>query len=71
MVLGVLVQFLVHALLEIWYLNRYTPFDSWYTFHHVASVVLFMLGAGFGLWAGVHFWRVIYIEKKYFRHWLK
>ena len=67
--LGVLVQFMAHALLEIWYLNRHTPFDGWYMFHSIASVVLFVLGAGLGFWAGVHFWRVIYIEKKY--GWIK
>lgn len=69
--LGILVQFLAHALLEIWYLNRYTPFDGWYTFHSVASAILFIAGAASGYWAGVHFWRVIYIEKRYFRKWVK
>ncbi|OGF82270.1 hypothetical protein A3B18_02925 [Candidatus Giovannonibacteria bacterium RIFCSPLOWO2_01_FULL_46_13] len=70
-VLGILLQFLAHALLEIWYLNRYTPFDGWYTFHTIAGVVLLVAGAALGFWAGVHFWRVIYVERRYFRRWTR
>ena len=69
-VLGLLLQFMVHAGLEIFYLNHHTPFKGWYAFHSIAGIELFILGLSLGFWAGVHFWRVIYVEKSY-RKWIK
>jgi len=70
---GILLQFLIHAGIEIWYINRLvTDFSkysfgfSWnqlFLFHHIATVILFLAGAGFGFWCGKFFWRKIYERK--------
>lgn len=70
--LGMLLQFLVHAGLEIWYIELLTKdfstyslgfsWPEWYLIHHVASVILLALGIGFGLWQGKLWWRKLYEE---------
>ena len=60
--LGVLVQFLVHAIIEITYikllLTNYAVFGlgfefaTWFTVHTVFSVSLFILGTAVGFWQG-------------------
>lgn len=72
--LGVLLQFIIHALVETWYISLLvSDFDSfglglswrnWFLIHHIATAALFILGAGLGLWQGVFWWRKIYIEHK-------
>ena len=79
-ILGVLLGFLVHAILEIWYIRlllsnyeRYglgLTFDTWFTIHTYFSVITFVGGLLFGYFSGKKWWRVLYVEKK-FRKWLK
>lgn len=74
-VLGILLQFLVHALIELGVLalllkdfGRYglgLSWSQWYLIHHVSATVLFALGVWWGCAAGVKFWNVIYVEKRY------
>jgi len=71
--LGIIASFLVHAAFEIWYIDlllsnfqKYSfglgwPF--WYSFHHIASAVLFALGALIGYAQGKYWWNVLY-EKR-------
>lgn len=72
-VLGIIASFLVHAAVEIWYIDlllsnfqKYSfglgwPF--WYSFHHIASVVLLALGALIGYAQGKYWWNILY-EKR-------
>ncbi len=74
-ILGILLQFLVHALIELWYtallmadFARYglgLPWDAWFLIHHIATAVLFVGGVVGGYFSGRYWWRIIYIEKKY------
>lgn len=74
-VLGVLLGALAHAIVELpvlaliksdyemWSLGL--SWNTWLILHGVWSVITFGGGAIFGLWAGRHFWRIIYVEKRY------
>lgn len=72
--LGILLQFIVHALVEIWYIGLLTSdfktwglgldWNAWFLIHHIATIILLLLGAGLGLWSGIYFWKVVYIEKR-------
>jgi len=73
-VLGILLQFLIHAGVEIWYINllvgdfpKYSfglSWNQWFIIHHIATVILLILGAALGFLAGKFFWRKIYENKK-------
>lgn len=73
-ILGILVQFLAHAGLEIWYggllledFEKYGlgfSWSTWFMIHHIGAVALFLAGAIAGYFSGVYWWRVIYDEKK-------
>lgn len=68
--LGILLQFLIHGLVEIWYIgllinnfSRYgfgLSWPQWFIIHHIATVILFVAGALFGFWQGKFWWRRIY-----------
>jgi heme/copper-type cytochrome/quinol oxidase subunit 1 len=70
--LGVLLQFLVHAAIEIPYLGllnhnfeKYGFGLTWsqlLTIHAVLTIILILIGALFGFFAGKFCWRKIYIE---------
>ncbi len=72
--LGFLVQQLVHALIEIkyiWLLIRdYDTWglgfswDTWFLIHHSGAFILLVLGLGVGFWQGVYWWGVLYEGKK-------
>jgi len=72
-VLGVLLQFLIHAGLEIWYIGLLVSdfpkygfgfsWNSWLIVHEVGSVVLLIAGFLFGYWQGTHWWRRIYEQR--------
>ena len=77
--LGVLVQFLAHAAIEMWYIGlllkdfpRYglgLAWEQWVMIHHVGTVVLFLGGAYVGYRQGRLWWRKIY-EEHAIRKWL-
>ena len=70
--LGVLLQFLAHALIEIWYIGlllrdfpRYGlgfSWEKWVLIHDVGTVIFFVAGAAFGFWQGRYWWQKIYVE---------
>lgn len=74
-ILGVLAQFLAHALFELWYIALLTAdfaryglglsWDAWFFIHHVATAVFFVGGFLGGYFSGKYWWRIIYMEKKY------
>lgn len=68
--LGILVQFLVHAVVEIFYTNLLLtnydvfglglPFSAWFTIHTIFSAILFIAGVAIGYWQGVYWWKRMY-----------
>lgn len=68
--LGILVQFLVHAVIEIIYtgllLKKYEifgfglSFDTWFEIHAIFAVALFIAGIIIGFRQGVYWWKRIY-----------
>ena len=81
-VLGVLLQQAIHAIFEIWYIgllvNNFSTYglglswDTWFTIHHVYSIVLLIAGIVWGYWMGKYFWPKLYDNNgkvKYPRPW--
>lgn len=74
-VLGILAQFLVHAILEVWYIDLLiSDFDTyglgftwqnWFLIHKVFTVILFVGGASLGFWQGHYWWKQIYVLKRW------
>ncbi len=72
--LGVLLQFLIHAGIEIpvisLLLNDFERFglgltwDQWVMIHNIGTIVLFVVGALAGFFQGKYWWRAIYLEIK-------
>lgn len=68
--LGVLVSFLVHAVLEISIIyllvadfatyNLGLSWSQWLVVHQWSSWLLLIIGIGIGLWQGVYWWEVLY-----------
>lgn len=66
--------FLVHALVEIWFIGRLTAvfahyslgysWGEWFTIHKYFSIILFVLGALTGYIQGKYWWRVVYDQKR-------
>lgn len=75
-VLGVILQQIVHSVLEMLYIGLLTsdygtfglglPWSAWLMIHHVYGLVLLMAGIVWGYWMGKKCWVWVYIEK---RHW--
>ncbi len=73
--LGVLVSTLVHGGIEIPMINLLIAdfgrfglglsWESWATIHNVIALILLVLGIALGFQQGMHWWRVIYIEKRF------
>jgi len=68
--LGVFVQFLVHALIEVWYIgllikdfSKYGlgfSWETWVFIHNIGTVAFFIAGFLIGFWQGRYWWRRIY-----------
>ena len=75
--LGILLQFLVHAGVEIWYIGLLLAdfpkygfgfsWNTWVVIHHVGTVILFAAGVLTGFWQGKYWWRKIYEEQSTIR----
>lgn len=73
-VLGILLSFLAHAGIEIWYIGRLIAnfktygfglsWSQWVMIHHIGAILLFLFGAIAGFLQGRFWWRVIYVEKR-------
>lgn len=72
-ILGIFLQFLIHAGIEIWYIGLLISdfatysmgftWTQWVIIHNVATVVLHIAGAIFGYWQGRYWWKRIYGNK--------
>jgi hypothetical protein len=68
--LGLLLQFLLHALIEIWYINLLLKdfpkyglglnWNQWLMIHHALSLILVAVGAVWGFYEGRFWWRHLY-----------
>jgi len=68
--LGILVQFFIHIVVEILYINllinNFSIFslgfswNAWFVIHIIWGTVLLVLGAVLGFWQGVYWWKRIY-----------
>lgn len=73
-ILGILLQLLIHALSEQWYIGllisdfaKYSfgfSWSQWFLIHHVFTILLFIAGALFGFWQGKIWWKIIYEKNK-------
>ncbi len=76
--LGILMAFLIHAVIEFavvaLLLRNFTKYSlgfswqQWFTVHQVVTVVLLLAGGLFGLSQGFLWWRILYVEKRRFGH---
>ena len=68
--LGILVQFFIHSVVEILYINLLInnfaifglgfPWSAWFVIHIIWGIVLLVLGVVLGFWQGVYWWKRIY-----------
>ena len=71
--LGILLQAIIHGLVETWYIGllisdfpKYglgLSWFQWFLIHHIGTVILFFAGALFGFWQGKFWWQRIYERK--------
>lgn len=72
--LGVLLQFLIHAGIEVLYIKlllsdfqKYSlgfSWNQWLTIHFIATIILLVIGVLFGFWQGRYWWKRLYGNKK-------
>lgn len=68
--LGIILQLLLHALVENLYIkllttnfSRYSlglSWAQWFTIHYIGTIILFVIGALLGFWQGIFWWKKIY-----------
>lgn len=73
--LGILLQFLAHALFEMATIGLLLKdfkhyglglsWSQWYALHYVLSLVFLMAGIVYGFRWGVYWWQVMYVEHRY------
>ncbi|OGN00624.1 MAG: hypothetical protein A3B91_02305 [Candidatus Yanofskybacteria bacterium RIFCSPHIGHO2_02_FULL_41_29] len=72
--LGVLVQFVIHSVVEQWYIKllisdfeKYSLgwlWDVWFSIHYVGSIILLAVGIIAGYYLGKYWWGRIYEKKQ-------
>lgn len=73
--LGILVQFLLHAFIEMWYIGLLVSdfaafgfglsWDAWFLIHAMLTIFFFIGGMAAGFFSGKKWWQIIYVEQKY------
>lgn len=73
--LGVLLNFLIHAILELIIIkllvidfDKYglgLTWQQWFTIHYNGTIILLIAGIFFGFWQGKMWWRILYVEKRF------
>jgi mannose/fructose/N-acetylgalactosamine-specific phosphotransferase system component IID len=73
--LGVLFMTLIHGVVEVQVLRIITSdlatygesfiWRNWTMVHGLLAGALWIKGALFGVWLGLLYWRIIYVEKRY------
>ncbi len=69
-VFGILLQFLIHAVIEVLYINlllldfsKYglgLSWNQWFIIHYIGTIILLIAGVLLGFWQGKFWWRKIY-----------
>ena len=77
MVLGFLLQLIIHASIESWYIGLLLShfdmyglglsWEMWFVIHSVFTAVLGVSGIFLGYYAGIRWWHIVYVER---RHWM-
>ena len=72
--LGVLLSFFLHGLIEMGLIALLTKdfstyslglsWAQWFTIHHIGSITLFIAGILLGFWQGIHWYKIIYRNRK-------
>lgn len=72
---GALLGFLLHALLELWYIPRLVTnygfwglglsWNTWFKIHELLVIILTLGGAAAGAGRGKLWWQYIYVERRY------
>ena len=75
--LGILLQLVIHAVVEMWYINLLVSdfskyglglsWGQWFTIHHIGTAILFIAGALLGFRQGKFWWRKIYEKRKFIK----
>lgn len=81
-VLGIILQQILHTVIEMGYISlllrdfdKYGfgwSWDTWFMIHHVYTLILFIIGILWGYWMGKYFWPKLYDEQgrvRYPRPW--
>lgn len=73
-VLGVILQLLIHAIIEIWYLDLLLKdfgtygfgfsWRAWFVIHHISTVILLVSGIILGFWQGKFWWAKLYLDDR-------
>lgn len=71
-VLGVILQLVIHAVIEIWYIQLLIEdfetygfglsWQTWFMIHHAGTIILLVAGAFFGFRQGKFWWARLYYE---------
>ncbi len=72
-IFGVVLQFLVHIVIEVLYINlllkdfqKYSlgfSLDQWFIIHYIGTVIFLIAGILFGFWQGIYWWKRLYENK--------
>ena len=72
-IFGVVLQFLVHIVIEVLYINlllkdfqKYSlgfSWDQWFIIHYIGTVIFLIAGILFGFWQGIYWWKRLYENK--------
>jgi len=70
---GFLLQFVIHGLVERWYIGLLVrdfgtysfglSWEQWFFIHHLGAVILLIGGIIFGYWQGTYWWEKLYENK--------
>jgi hypothetical protein len=71
---GIVLQFLIHGIVERWYISLLVndfqmyamglTWQQWFMVHHIGTGILIIAGFFFGLWQGKYWWKRIYEKSK-------
>jgi hypothetical protein len=77
--LGAMIGFLVHALIEIWVIKLLVSdfgkyglgftWSNWFMIHSVSVILITVLFGWLGFRSGKKWWRILYVQHKYSKRW--
>lgn len=77
--LGAMFGFLIHAIVEVWYIKRLLSdyetyglgltWENWELIHQIGIGALIIGFSAIGYRQGVKWWRILYVQKRYLKRW--